>query len=110
MVCQSRTHGRPPSAGSTATPPGNKMGAYASKGVSVVGNTRQLTGLAVVIAAALGTIAAAQRPSSGSDGIRIPFESYTLANGLTVITSLDRTTPTVAVNVWYHVGSKNEVA
>ena len=76
----------------------------------MVGNTRQLTGLAVVIAAALATIAAAQRPSSGSDGIRIPFESYTLANGLTVITSLDRTTPTVAVNVWYHVGSKNEVA
>jgi zinc protease len=27
-----------------------------------------------------------------------------------VILSLDRTTPTVAVNVWYHVGSKNEVA
>jgi zinc protease len=25
-----------------------------------------------------------------------------------VITSIDRTTPTVAVNVWYHVGSKNE--
>ena len=86
------------------------MGAYESKGVSVLGKTRQLTGLAVLIAAALATIAAAQRPSSGSDGIRIPFESYTLANGLTVITSLDRTTPTVAVNVWYHVGSKNEVA
>ena len=76
----------------------------------MVGNTRQLTGLALVIAAAVATIAAAQRPSSVSDGIRLPFESYTLANGLTVITSRDRTTPTVAVNVWYHVGSKNEVA
>jgi zinc protease len=40
--------------------------------------------------------------------INIPFETYKLANGLTVITSIDRTTPTVAVNVWYHVGSKNE--
>jgi zinc protease len=56
---------------------------------------------------------AAQRPTtgpaSGSDAIHIPFERYTLPNGLTVILSLDRTTPTVAVNVWYHVGSKNEL-
>ena len=37
------------------------------------------------------------------------FERYTLANGLTVILSEDHSTPTVAVDVWYHVGSKNEV-
>lgn len=42
------------------------------------------------------------------DTIRIPFETYKLPNGLTVIASVDRSTPTVAVNVWYHVGSKNE--
>ncbi len=46
---------------------------------------------------------------AGSDTIRIPFESYTLPNGLSVILSEDHTTPTVAVNVWYHVGSKNEM-
>src|SRR5829696_10167484 len=40
--------------------------------------------------------------------INIPFEEYKLPNGLRVILSPDRTTPTVAVNVWYHVGSKNE--
>ena len=40
--------------------------------------------------------------------IKIPFETYKLPNGLTVILSVDRATPTVAVNVWYHVGSKNE--
>ena len=40
--------------------------------------------------------------------IKIPYETYKLPNGLTVILSVDRTTPTVAVNVWYHVGSKNE--
>ncbi len=56
---------------------------------------------------------AAQRPAvapprSDASGIKIPFESYTLPNGLRVILSTDRTTPTVAVNVWYHVGSKNE--
>jgi zinc protease len=64
---------------------------------------------------ALASVAAAQRPPSaapsgaGKDAIKIPFESYTLPNGLTVILSQDHTTPTVAVNVWYHVGSKNEV-
>jgi zinc protease len=62
---------------------------------------------------ALACVAAAQRPPSaappGSDAIKIPFESFTLPNGLTVILSQDRTTPTVAVNLFYHVGSKNEV-
>src|ERR1700755_3563820 len=42
--------------------------------------------------------------------IKIPYETYKLPNGLTVIMSVDRTTPTVAVNIWYHVGSKNETA
>jgi zinc protease len=44
----------------------------------------------------------------GSD-LKLAFETYTLPNGLTVIMSLDRSTPTVAVNVWYKVGSKNEL-
>jgi zinc protease len=41
--------------------------------------------------------------------ISIPFEKYTLPNGLTVILSRDTAAPTVAVNFSYHVGSKNEV-
>ena len=48
------------------------------------------------------------RAAAASDTLRLPFETYTLPNGLTVILSPDRTTPTVAVNVWYKVGSKNE--
>jgi zinc protease len=44
-----------------------------------------------------------------SSAINIPFETYTLPNGLTVVLSTDHTAPTVAVNIWYHVGSKNEV-
>ena len=39
----------------------------------------------------------------------IPFVSDTLDNGLDVIVHEDRRCPIVAVNVWYHVGSKNEV-
>ena len=42
-------------------------------------------------------------------GVNIPFERLTLPNGLDVILSPDHTVPQVAVNVWYHVGSKNEV-
>jgi len=46
---------------------------------------------------------------AAADLIRIPFETSTLPNGLTVVLAPDHTTPTVAVDVWYHVGSKNEV-
>jgi predicted Zn-dependent peptidase len=39
----------------------------------------------------------------------IPFEAYRLENGLTVILHQDHRLPLVAVNLWYHVGSKDEV-
>lgn len=39
----------------------------------------------------------------------IHFTEFTLPNGLRVIFHEDHSTPIVAVNVWYHVGSKNEV-
>ena len=39
----------------------------------------------------------------------IPFTHRTLDNGLDVLVRQDRYCPIVAVNVWYHVGSKNEV-
>ncbi len=38
----------------------------------------------------------------------VKFEKYRLANGLEVILHEDHTLPIVSVNVWYHVGSKNE--
>ncbi|MDQ2947335.1 MAG: insulinase family protein [Acidobacteriota bacterium] len=41
--------------------------------------------------------------------IDIPYEKFVLPNGLTVIVHEDRKAPIVAVNMWYHVGSKNEV-
>lgn len=54
-------------------------------------------------------LVAAQRPQPApATAIKIPIDSYTLPNGLTVILSPDHTTPTVAVAAWYHVGSKNE--
>ncbi|HTE05997.1 MAG TPA: insulinase family protein, partial [Planctomycetota bacterium] len=42
--------------------------------------------------------------------IEVPHETYTLGNGLAVILAPDHSLPRVEVNLWYHVGSKNEVA
>jgi len=38
----------------------------------------------------------------------IPFQKFVLSNGLTLIVHEDHKAPIAAVNVWYHVGSKNE--
>ena len=38
----------------------------------------------------------------------IPFTKHTLANGMDVVLHEDHACPIVAVNLWYHVGSKNE--
>jgi len=40
----------------------------------------------------------------------IPYTKFVLANGLTVLVHEDHKAPIVAVNTWYHVGSKNEKA
>ncbi len=40
--------------------------------------------------------------------IQIPYERYSLSNGLRVVLSLEPRTPVVAVNLWYAVGSRNE--
>ncbi|MDA7568175.1 insulinase family protein [Emcibacteraceae bacterium] len=39
---------------------------------------------------------------------KIEYEQYTLKNGLRVIVHEDRKAPIINVNVWYHVGSKDE--
>lgn len=38
----------------------------------------------------------------------IPYKKFVLKNGLTLLVHEDHKAPIVAVNVWYHVGSKNE--
>jgi zinc protease len=45
---------------------------------------------------------------TGVDAPTLPFAKRTLANGLDVIVHEDHHVPIVAVNIWYHVGSKNE--
>jgi zinc protease len=46
--------------------------------------------------------------SAQTKEIDIPYERFVLDNGLTVIVHEDHKAPIVAVNIWYHVGSKNE--
>jgi zinc protease len=58
--------------------------------------------LLAALALGAASMAAAQDPD-------IPFEEFSLDNGLRVIVHEDRKAPIVAVTVWYHVGSKNEV-
>jgi zinc protease len=40
--------------------------------------------------------------------VDIPYDRFTLPNGLTVLVHTDRKAPVVALSVWYKVGSKNE--
>ena len=40
--------------------------------------------------------------------VDIPYEKFVLDNGLTLIVHEDHKAPVVAVNIWYHVGSKDE--
>ena len=42
------------------------------------------------------------------EDVDIPYKKFVLKNGLTLIVHEDHKAPIVAVNVWYHVGSKNE--
>src|SRR5512133_1697388 len=48
-------------------------------------------------------------PKEKETSINIPFEKYTLPNGLTVILNIDKSDPIAAVAVYYHVGSSREV-
>lgn len=77
---------------------------------------RQLT-LALAVSTAASTIAlssaaiAKTAPAPVADLVKtvdIPYEKFTLDNGLTVLVHEDRKAPVVAVSIWYGVGSKHE--
>src|SRR5882724_6420406 len=78
--------------------------------------------LALGLATASPAPGTAQRPSrtatrsrpqraaraSAPAPITIPYQRFVLKNGLTLLVHEDHKAPIVAVNIWYHVGSKNE--
>jgi zinc protease len=49
------------------------------------------------------------KPQNKETVLSIPFEKYTLANGLTVVLNVDKSDPIAALAVYYHVGSSREV-
>lgn len=59
---------------------------------------------------ALGVAAAFAVNTASAIDVDIPYEEFQLENGLRVIVHEDHKAPIVAVNLWYHVGSKNEQA
>ena len=68
---------------------------------------------ALALALATTLSAGAYMPSAlaaNAPAVDIPYETFTLPNGLRVVVHTDRKAPIVAVNVWYHVGSKDEPA
>lgn len=70
--------------------------------------------LAFALSSALAATALAPLPASAQQvtapaaTVDIPYEEFTLPNGLRVVVHTDRKAPIVAVNIWYHVGSKDE--
>ncbi len=63
-------------------------------------------GLALLLPAAR---AADPAPLPDQPTVDIPFDKYELDNGLDVILAEDHSVPFVQVNIWYDVGSKDEV-
>jgi zinc protease len=75
--------------------------------MSRTGATR-VVALALLVGALALPHAATADDAAGADPT-VAFERYTLDNGLEVILHQDNRIPLVAVNVWYHVGSGDEV-
>ncbi|MEO7251003.1 MAG: insulinase family protein, partial [Arenimonas sp.] len=68
----------------------------------------RLLALALALATGLPCAFAKPAPARAAVGVDITYQQFTLPNGLRVIVHTDHKAPIVAVNIWYHVGSKDE--
>ena len=70
--------------------------------------------LTLALSAALGGFVGlpltAEAKPAATASVDIPYEEFTLPNGLRVVVHTDRKAPIIAVNIWYHVGAKDEPA
>ena len=66
--------------------------------------------LTLAVTSALALAMAPVHALPAQDPGRIQLDTFSLDNGLKVILAPDHSTQVVAVNVWYNVGSRNEVA
>jgi zinc protease len=61
-----------------------------------------------VVTSLLPLLAVAALQAQAPRHLNVPFDYYTLPNGLKVVLSRDTTAPTVGVGVYYHIGFRNE--
>jgi zinc protease len=76
---------------------------------NAVSSSRRRQGDPMTRLIALACVSVLSGASALAQDPEIPFDEFYLDNGLRVIVHEDRKAPIVAVTVWYHVGSKNEV-
>ena len=62
----------------------------------------------MLITATSIVLVAQSRPGFDRKAFEIPHQKFVLDNGLTLLVHEDHSVPVVAVNLWYHVGSRNE--
>ena len=72
-------------------------------------NSTSIKNLHLIAAIFLFSFSVSVNADDGLDTqVSIPYEMFTLDNGLTVLVHTDHSTPTVFVGMWYGVGSKDE--
>jgi zinc protease len=67
----------------------------------------------LALVAGCGSKAKPSTPAAAAEllaAVDIPYEQFTLPNGLRVLVHTDRKAPVVGVSIWYDVGSKHEPA
>src|SRR3989449_11218125 len=64
--------------------------------------------ITTAVAVVLGVLSAHPPVSLSAQSLRVPYQTFTLPNGLQVLVHEDHSVPVVAVNTWYHVGSSDE--
>ena len=70
---------------------------------------RSLVLVASILLAAATVAGQTARPAAfDRKALEIPHQKFVLDNGLTLLVHTDHSVPVVAVNLWYHVGSRNE--
>jgi zinc protease len=69
---------------------------------------QKLVAVVALLMMSIGVTAQEKKPTFDKKQFTIPYEKIVLDNGLTVLVHEDHSVPIVAVNLWYHVGSRNE--
>src|SRR5207244_9887433 len=101
----SAQHGRRPRKGKGK---GNDDGAACNRFVHFGIRGVMMRNIAIATAALLGLLTARPSDRLSAQSLRVPYQTFTLPNGLQVLLHEDHSVPLVAVNMWYHVGSADE--